>query len=262
MTGFKIPNAVRTAPYSAPAKGGLFIDVTTANHGYVTAGFVGKNPDFERLKFQVIKGKQTYNYDLHPNMKPVQFPVNMGNGTYLFRIMERVEGNQYAQIRSAQRTVKLVNRFVPFTVPTIFCSYDTDGPCVRMARYIVADCNSDLEAVDMVSGWVASHVSYDYKKASLLASGTGYVPNPDDTFRSCTGVCFDYASTAAAMLRSLDVPCRVVTGNVNGTIYHSWISAFADNKWRLRDPTFASVLRAHGKNYSLSTYRYENRFIY
>lgn len=255
---FSMPKVPRSAPYSGPLKGGLFIDVGTADHGYVTAGYIGKKPDYKRLKFQVKKGSEVYNYDLYTDSKPMQFPVNMGNGSYLFRIMEWVEGNQYAQIRAASREVKLVNRFVPFTIPTVFCNYSTDGPCVKLARILCKDCATELDAVNLVASWVSTHVAYDYQKARSLSGKSGYIPSPDATFKECKGICFDFASMSAAMLRSLDIPCKVVTGYINDTLYHSWILAYADGKWRRRDPTLMSA----AKRASLSTYTYKNRFIY
>lgn len=252
MTAFSLPDTVRVATYKAPTKGGLFIDATTANQGYVTAGYVGDKSGYDRLKFQVRRDGNVYNYDF--SYKPVQYPVNMGSGTYLFRIMERVEGNRYAEVMCVSKTVKLRSPYVPYTVPNVFCNYDTSGPCVKKARTLCAKCKTEVEALDAVSGWVARNVAYDYDKARKLASSTGYVPNPATTLRTKKGICFDYASLTAAMLRSVGVPCRVVTGYIDGGYYHSWVSAYADGRWRRRDPTMMAA------NTKSSTYR--NRFIY
>ena len=262
MTAFKAPDAIRTAPYTAPSKGGLFIDVLTANQGYVTVGYVGEKCSYDRLKFQVRKGDETYNYDFLPLEKPMRVPVNMGHGHYLFRVMERVEGSQYAQVMAFERNVKLISRFVPYTIPTVFCDYDVQGPCVRMARYVTAGCTTELDALSAVTNWTAGHVSYDYEKASSLFGKSGYVPKQDQTLKERKGICFDYASMEAAMLRSLDIPCKVVTGYVNEKTYHSWVVAYADGKWRRRDPTFISVLSKAGSKVSLSTYTYKNRYVY
>ena len=262
MTDFKLPDAVRTAPYTAPDKGGLFIDSMTANHGYVTAGCIGSEHKYNRLKFQVRKGDQTYNYDLSQGAEPIRCPMNMGNGSYLLRVMERVEGNQYAQVMAVEKQVKLLSRFVPYTIPTIFCNYDTYGPCVRIGRYIAVTCSTELDVLNSVTKWVAGYVSYDYDKANKLSNSTGYVPDPDATLKERKGICFDYASIEAAMLRSMDIPCKVVTGYVNDGVYHAWVLAYANGKWRRRDPTFTSVLSKSKSKVSLSTYTYKNRFIY
>lgn len=251
---------VRTAPYAAPALEGLFVDVMTANQGYVTAGCIGSGAGYERLKFQVRKGGQTYNYDLDPTASPTRYPINMGDGDYLFRIMERVDGNNYAQVSSVGRSVELVSRFVPYTISTVFCDYDVHGPCVRMSRYIAVNCKTDLSVLNAVTKWVAGYLSYDYAKASRLSGGTGYVPNPDETLRHRSGICFDYASMEAAMLRSLCIPCRVITGYLDSSLYHAWVSAFANGRWRRRDPTIVSV--SAKRKEPTGKHTYENRFIY
>lgn len=262
MTKFKLPDMIRTAPYTAPDRGGLFIDALTADQGYVTVGYVGDKHGYNRLKFQVRKGEQTYNYDFDPMDKPMSCPINMGNGSYLLRVMERVEGSQYAQVMAVERYVKLINSRVPYTIPTVFCDYAIPGPCTRIARYVSVGCDTELDVLNAVTKWVAGYVSYDYAKASRLSGGTGYVPSPDGTLKERKGICFDYASMEAAMLRSMDIPCRVITGYVNGSTYHAWVSAYVDGKWRRRDPTFMSVLAKSKSKVSLSTYTYKNRFIY
>ena len=86
------------------------------------------------------------------------------------------------------------------------------------------------------------------------------------------GICFDYASLMAGMLRSQGVPCKLVVGYA-GTAYHAWISVwsaetgwvdgaiyFDGSVWQRMDPTFASSSKGSeaimqyigdGKNYSV-----------
>lgn len=259
MTAFKLPDMVRTAPYNGPRKGGLFIDALTAQQGYVTVGYVGDKHGYDRLKFQVRKGEQVYNYDFFPSGKPTRYPVNMGSGFYAFRIMERIEGNSYVERMAIAKEVNVASPFVPYTIPTVFCDYDTDGPCVRMARLILEDCKTDVEALGIIVKWVAGYLSYDYDRAKELSGATGYVPNPDKTLRERSGICFDYASVCAAMLRSVGIPCKVVTGYVDGDSYHAWVVAHVDGKWRRCDPTYLSVLK---EGFRMSDYTYTNRFVY
>lgn len=58
------------------------------------------------------------------------------------------------------------------------------------------------------------------------------MPNPDETLASRSGICFDYASLAAAMLRSLGIPCQVITGYVGPeSLYHAWNMVYIDGSW-------------------------------
>ena len=66
------------------------------------------------------------------------------------------------------------------------------------------------------------------------------------------GICFDYASLMAAMLRSQGIPTKLVIGYA-GDAYHAWIHTYIPEKgwiegviffdgttWKLMDPTYAS----------------------
>ena len=66
------------------------------------------------------------------------------------------------------------------------------------------------------------------------------------------GICFDYAALMAAMLRSQNVPVKLVVGYTGGA-YHAWINVYSEKdgwiegkvyfdgkEWKLMDPTFAS----------------------
>ena len=65
-----------------------------------------------------------------------------------------------------------------------------------------------------------------------MATATGYIPDPDRTYEERTGICFDYASLAAAMLRSLGIPCKIITGYVSPDgIYHAWNMVYIDGEW-------------------------------
>lgn len=80
--------------------------------------------------------------------------------------------------------------------------------------------------------WVVENVTYDYAKAEELSGATGYVPDPDRTLREKSGICFDYASLSAAFLRSLGIPCQVITGYVSpNDLYHAWNMVYIDGSW-------------------------------
>lgn len=66
-----------------------------------------------------------------------------------------------------------------------------------------------------------------------MKEASGYVPDPDATLSSQTGICFDYASLGAAMLRSQGIPTKIVTGYVSpSNIYHAWIMVYIDGTWK------------------------------
>ena len=61
---------------------------------------------------------------------------------------------------------------------------------------------------------------------------SGYLPKLDSVLAAKKGICFDYASLGAAMLRSLGIPCQLITGYVAPDyIYHAWNMVYIDGEW-------------------------------
>lgn len=216
---------------AAAAEGGQggSIDTSHVSEGYVSASATSP----VRLKFQVILGEQSYNYDLPSDGTPIACPLNMGDGAYTFRVMRNTEGTSYVEVASAAAQVQMASEFEPFLHPNVFCDYAEDSACVARARELVAGASNQGEAVKSICTFVVDNVTYDSDKAARLKDATGYVPDPDDTLASRTGICFDYASLGCAMLRSVGIPCRLACGYVSpGDIYHSWILVYIDGTWK------------------------------
>ena len=70
------------------------IDTSGVNEGWVCASAASGS----RLKFQVVCGDMTYNYDLPNDGTPTLFPINMGNGSYQFRIMQNQPPLQFTRV--------------------------------------------------------------------------------------------------------------------------------------------------------------------
>ncbi len=225
------PTSVPVAAFDAAAatgSNGALIDASQTAKGFVGASATSSS----RLKFQVIKGDVSYNYDLPSDGTPIICPINMGDGAYTFRVMQNTSGSNYAAIATTDAAVTLENQFVPFLNPTLFCEFTNSSPSVQKARELAANAQNEGDVVRAVYEWIATNVTYDKAKASQLADGTGYVPDPDSTLSSTTGICFDYASLAAAMFRSLGIPCQIITGYVSpDNVYHAWNMIYIDGSW-------------------------------
>lgn len=139
-----------------------------------------------------------------------------------------------------------------FLRPGRFCDYEPDGPCARRARELAGSADLDVTVLTRIYAWVASHVAYDHEKADRLRGGHGYVPDPDQTYRDRTGVCFDSASLMVAMLRAVGIPAKLVVGYMDGGLTHAWVVARAGGRWCRCDPTVAADGRDSSKNH---TYR-------
>lgn len=228
---YQEPTTVATSTFDeadAVVSGTAAIDVSTASQGYVGVSAQAQS----RLKFQVITSAGTYNYDLPQDGTPIIVPLNMGDGAYEFRVMQNTTGSSYVQIAQTTATVQLANEFEPYLHPNLFCDYTPQSACVTKARELAAGAQNEGDVARAIYTWLVDTITYDDNKAASLADATGYVPSPDATLASQTGICFDYASLAAAMFRSLGIPCQIITGYVSpDDVYHAWNMIYIDGEW-------------------------------
>ena len=97
---------------------------------------------------------------------------------------------------------------------------------------------------------MVENLAYDKEKAATVQSG--YLPVLDTVLAEKKGICFDYAALMVGMLRSQEVPCKLVVGYA-GTAYHAWVNVWSEETgwvtaaiyfdgttWQRMDPTFAS----------------------
>lgn len=220
------------APFDAAAateSNGTFIDASHLAEGYVAAAATSST----RLKFQVARGDMSYYYDLPNDGTPISCPLNMGDGSYSFTVWENTSGTRYAALSNTLTCdVTLADEFQPFLRPSYYCPYDQSSASTQLANQLCADAQNEGDALRSIYEWVAGNVAYDEAKAAQMADATNYVPNPDETLASKKGICFDYASLAAALLRSQGIPCKIVTGNVSpDNIYHAWNLVYIDGSW-------------------------------
>lgn len=198
------------------------VDLSHAAEGYFG---VLVNTD-ARVKLQVFMERQNYIYDV-PLGSPQIFPFNCGDGTYTIKVMKNARDTQYFEMYSCSTEVKLKSEFEPFLRPNQYCNYSEDSQCVRMAGQMVKSSSSEEDFIRQVYDYICSNVEYDRVKAKNIPEE--YLPDPDEILSSGKGICFDYASLGAAMLRSQGIPTKIVFGYVDpNNIYHAWNMFYTD----------------------------------
>ncbi len=229
-------------------EGALLVDVSNTSQGYMMARYTGTTA---RAVIQLTGPDGiTYKYFLPPSDSYIPLPLTAGDGTYNVDGYENIEGSTYATLFKQTVDVTLENELLPYLYPNQYVMFGADTEAVAVAAETVAGAADDLEAVARIYHYVVDNITYDNDKAATVAAG--YLPTVDDTLRSGTGICFDYAALATAMLRSQDIPTRLEIG-YSGSIYHSWISVYVEDvgwidkiieftgsDWTRMDPTFAS----------------------
>ena len=164
------------------------------------------------------------------------------------------------------------------------------------ALEITKNCKTDAEKVTAVFNWVYSNITYDNKLYNeimawnaqitkdstdddavnsnrLFKDGARMLLDLDNILTSRSGVCEDKAALMAGMLRSIGIPCKVVSGeailNSDGKgIPHAWVAVSPEledslnmstlgaghepDGWIRLDPTNAHVpnVTRNDKNYT------------
>jgi len=231
------------------------IDYSNVKDGYVMVSWTGGGSP--KLKVQT-KGPSgvTYTYDLRTDGAYETFPMSDGSGDYIVSVFKNVSDNKYASVISAKFTASLTNEFAPFLRPNQYVNFTKDSAAVAKAAALVTEAGAkeNLDKVAAVYKYVINNITYDTEKAKSVKSG--YLPDVDKVMSSGKGICFDYAALMAAMLRSQNVPVKLVVGNaVSGknVVYHAWLNVWSEKDgwvdsaiyfdgsvWKLMDPTFAS----------------------
>ncbi len=275
----RAPNAPYASPviYSTVASGRAVanseratIDYSNANDGYIMIRHTGGVP---RVKVQITKNS-TYTYDLSMSGNYEVFPLTQGSGTYSVSVLENVSGSGYAYaINGLGVNASLSSSFAPFLRPNQYVNYNGSTTAVLKAAELCTGYTTDLQKLDRIYNFVINHFTYDSNKAATVQSG--YLPNLNSVYAQRRGICFDYASVMTAMLRSQNIPCKLVVGYASSS-YHAWINVyirnvgwingaiyFDGNSWKLMDPTFASSGNSsssimqyigNGSNYSAQYY--------
>lgn len=240
----RIPTASGTITYG---NGRVTVDASNTSNGYVMVKYTGSK---DKIKVQVTKGSVTYTYDLNARDDYEVFPLSEGNGDYSVKVYEHVSGNQYAQAFGQVISVTLMNQFEPFLCPNQYVNFKNSSEAVRLGTELAASSGDSIGIVTNIYNYVIKNISYDTAKAASVQSG--YLPDVDQVLATKKGICFDYAALMTAMLRSQEIPAKLVIG-YTGNLYHAWVNVYINNvgwvdnmiyfdgtNWSLMDPTFAS----------------------
>lgn len=228
------------------------VDASHSADGYVNVKMTV--PGDKKLKVIVEKDGGKYTYDLAKDGTVNSYPLQLGNGHYKLNVFENVADTKYSVIQTCEFDVTLSSEFAPYLNSNVFVDYKTSSNIVNIAASVTSGCQNDLEKLDKIYSYVAQLIIYDTNKATSVQPG--YVPNIDSVLSSKTGICFDYAAVMAAMLRSQNIPTKLVTGYVSpNNAYHAWNEAyikgigwvktgelyFDGQSWKVVDATFLSA---------------------
>lgn len=229
----------------------LLLDISCLDQGYMTAISASSE---SKLNIQLTGPDSiVYSYFLKPQETAV-IPFTGGSGTYQILCYQQISGEQYAALYSHTLEVEPDNPFLPFLYPNQYVNFSPESEAVKLALTLLPEDAAEVDVLSAVYNYVTEHVTYDYEKAENVENG--YLPDIDETLRTGTGICFDYAALMTAMLRTRGIPCKLQIG-YSSDVKHAWIDvyirskgwvnqaiSFDGNSWTLMDPTFQASSRS------------------
>lgn len=225
------------------------IDASNKASGYLMVKYEGGQD--KRVKVRITCNQVNYDYDLNLAGNYEAFPLQMGNGTYTVMVLQNAYDNQYAVLTQKEVAVQLSGETIPYLYPSQKVYFTANSAAVKKSYDLCAGLTTDQEKVTAVYNFMKSTITYDNEKAGQVTSGAlkTYTSDADNILSIKKGICLDYATLMAVMLRAQNIPTQVIYGSENSAPYHAWNQIYLDGKWVLYDATYAAG-GATGTNYT------------
>ena len=240
------------------SNGLVTLDASHTDEGYIMLEYTG-TAESALVQITIPDASATYTYPLYADGYKT-LPLSCGDGVYTITVFEHLMDELYSVVYIAAVDVLLNDEFRPHLYPNVYVDYTAESSSTQLGISFSEQSDSDLDYLERVYEYVIENIVYDEEKAA--GDLTNYIPDLEETLETGTGICFDYASLMAAMLRSQGIATKLVFG-YSGTVYHAWISVylteygwcddiieFDGQSWKLMDPT----LGANNKAESVAKY--------
>jgi len=216
--------------------GASYFDTKDVSKGVIHITYDGGG----KTKVMIQKGNKKYTYDIDSSGKTETYPLQLGDGTYKVSLFGNTSGNSYRLISSKNVTVKLDNPNAVFLTSIQNIDWNVDSKAVEKAVELTKDIDDLEKKATVLWNFMIKNHSYDYGKLAKLSSG--YIPAIDMTLEEKKGICYDFSSLYAAMLRSQGQPAKLIKGYApkNAQGYHAWNEVYDEskNEWVVIDTTY------------------------
>lgn len=217
-----------------------------------------KNDTDSKLKLQVISGSNEIIYNLSGDGSIEDFSLQFGSGEYTAKILQNTEGQNYFVAEWKTFDVNLKDETCPYLTSVQNVSWNYDMLPIKDVRHIVANSLVNKQGDEMLYNcgvdiykYIVNNIKYDSEKIYDLTYD--YLPDIEQTYIDKKGICYDYASLFASMLRSINIPVKLIKGyaGYSPDTYHAWNEVYWDGKWVTIDVTRDASLLASGVTFEI-----------
>ena len=213
----------------------VIIDYSHTYYGYIMV----KHIECASIDIKIVISKPNgvqHIYTLCPESGFDAFPLTGGDGTYSIKVLKHVEGTQYMELLSSSFDVVLANEFDPFLHPNQMVRFSRDCAVVRKATELTTTLDNISDKISVIGNFIVSNVTYDDNLIDMRVSG--YIPDVNNVLERGSGLCLDFSALMVAMLRSQNIPAKLVIGTA-GELYHAWVEAHNGEEWIILDLTIS-----------------------
>ena len=221
--------AVQIAPAAAAESEWLKAEL---NEGRITVAYNVK----ANVKTKVMISKDKVNYTYNLNKSNETFPLQLGNGDYKVMVLEHVSDKSYKVVKQEIVTLNLKDDKVVYLNSVQNVQWTSASNAVQKAKELTKGKTTDEQKVKAIYDYITANIAYDNKLAA--SASTDYLPDIDRTLKTKKDICYGYSALFAAMLRSLDIPTKLVMGDSDYVdVYHAWNEVYLNGKWVTIDTT-------------------------
>ena len=102
--------------------------------------------------------------------------------------------------------------------------------------------SGDGSKVKKIYNYVVKNIRYDYDKLDNLPST--YIPSIDKTYKSKSGICYDFHITDGSYASQCRDSTKLVMGYADGVNgYHAWNEVYMKGKWVVIDTSYDSQMK-------------------
>ena len=208
-----------------------------AERGSVGVSYKGD----KRAKLIIEKDDAKFTYDLNSKGVREYYGLQLGDGIYKLKVYSHVRDTLYKLEQDTRVDVRFLHKNSVFLSSVQNINWNSDSAAVKLAEKLTKGTEGSRAKTAALWSHFLGGYRYDFEKIPTM-TGT-YLPAVDRTYSEKKGVCYDFASMYAAMLRSQGIPTKLVTGYMvgheNPDQYHAWNEVWIDSekRWIVIDVT-------------------------
>ena len=220
------------------AAAGSYIDTSDVSKGLIHVTYQGNAAD--KVKLMITKDSLKYVYDVNAAGRQENFSLQLGNGSYKLSLLIQLSGDKYSPMETVSVDVQLADQNTVFLTSVQNIDWNASSAAIAKAVALTSSTTDLKKKAQILWNYMAKNNTYDYKKAASVTAG--YLPVIDTTLRDKKGICYDFSSLYAAMLRSQGIPAKLIKGYAPkyAAGYHAWNEVYdaSQGKWITVDSTY------------------------